>query len=115
MLAEAANISAAIPGCKYDIPEQDVFKKRSESIQFDKVKTGRLDPIKRLEQTDFYETNVAIKATQRLEPSNSFSKSPKASFAAQAAKKNKVPGAGAYKISDKAYRMLSPSPMARKR
>ena len=32
MLAEAANISAAIPGCKYDIPEQDVFKKRSESI-----------------------------------------------------------------------------------
>ena len=63
MLAEAANVSASIPGCKYDIVDQGVFKKRSESIKFDSGKTGRLDPIKRLEQTDFFETNIAVKAT----------------------------------------------------
>ena len=63
MLAEAANISASVPGCKYDIIDQAVFKKRSESIKFDTGKTGRLDPIKRTDQTDFYETNVAVKAT----------------------------------------------------
>ena len=62
-MAEAANVSASIPGCKYDIVDQAVFKKRSESIKFDTRKTGRLDPIKRLEQTDFFETNIAVKAT----------------------------------------------------
>ena len=61
-MAEAANVSASIPGCKYDIVDQAVFKKRSESIKFDTRKTGRLDPIKRLEQTDFFETNIAVKA-----------------------------------------------------
>ena len=49
MLAEAANVSASIPGCKYDIVDQGVFKKRSESIKFDTGKTGRLDPIRRTE------------------------------------------------------------------
>ena len=115
MLAEAANISAAIPGCKYDIVDQSVFKKRSESIKFDTGKTGRLDPIKRTEQTDFFETNAAVKAIKRTEPAPTFSKSPKKSFAELQSKKNKVPGAGAYKISEKAYTMLSPSPSARKR
>ena len=49
LLAEAANASAAVPGSKYAIIDQSVFKRRSESIKFDTGKTGRLDPIKRTE------------------------------------------------------------------
>ena len=64
MLGEAENISAAIPGCKYAIVDQSVFKKRSRTIKFDSGKTGRLDSIKRTDQTDFFETGpAAIKFT----------------------------------------------------
>ena len=39
--------------------DQSIFKKRSKTIKFDTGKTGRLDSIKRTEQTDFFETGAA--------------------------------------------------------
>ena len=65
--------------------------------------------------TDFYETENAAKKTATKSPSAQFLKGKKKSFAQSAAEKNKVPGAGTYKISDKAYTMLSPSPGGRRR
>ena len=92
-----------------------MFKKRALSIKFDARPTKRLDPIKRSEATDFYEIDKAAKVTLAKAPAAGFFKSPKNSFAEAAAAKNKVPGAGHYKITDRALKMLSPSPNARRR
>ena len=54
---EMEAIGADTPGPCYKI--SDYTKKRSLSIKFDLVKSGRLDPIKRDEAMDFYETNNA--------------------------------------------------------
>ena len=116
-MGEAQAGGFATPGPAYEVIEINKLKKRSESISFSKGKTARLDKVVRNESMDFYETNDAVKATQqRKAPSVGFSKEQKRSFAEMAArKKTKVPGVGAYKISEKAFKMLSPSPMARKR
>ena len=114
-MAEMMAVGADTPGPDYQVPEVDTFKKRAKSIKFDQVKTARLDPIKRSEQTDFFETNKAVAACLPAAPKVGFSRSPKKSFAEAAAVKNKVPGVGNYKISDRAYKMLSPSPSARRR
>ena len=112
---EMEAIGGDTPGPIYKI--SDYTKKRSLSIKFDSIKSGRLDPIKRDEAMDFYETNNASKNQSKVRnsPTYSLSKSPKASFAEQAAKRHKTPGVGAYKVSDRAYKMLSPSPGGRRR
>jgi hypothetical protein len=80
------------------------------------MKTDRLSPIKKLESTDFYETEKALKYASRKAAIIGFSKSPKRSFAEECAKRGlKNPGVGTYKIPDRTYKMLSPSPNARKR
>ena len=84
-------------------------------MSFTRSKSPRLEPLKRDESTDFYETEGAEKKTATRSPSALFFSSKKKSFVQAAADKNKVPGSGTYKISDKAYKMLSPSPGARKR
>ena len=86
-------------------------------MKFDQCKTGRLDPIKRTEQQDFFDTAEAVKATSTLIPGPSvgFTKENKHSFAAMAAKHHKVPGAGTYKISDKAFNYISYTSTGRKR
>ena len=105
------------PGPQYKVVETGAFKKRSMSIKFESGKTGRLDPIKRTaeNQTDFYNVGDASKATMMKSPINSFSKSPKKSFAEQAASRNKMPGVGSYKVTERSFKMLSPSPNARRR
>ena len=115
-MAECKAIGRDTPGPMYKITETSVFKKRNLSVQFSSGPTTRLAPIKKTESNDYYETNeAAIKNTMKKSPLHSFSRQPKRSFAEQAAKAHKAPGVGAYKVSEKAYKMLSPSPMARKR
>lgn len=100
----------------YNLPSQDVFKKRSMSIRFDSTKTKRLEPIKKTDSTDFFEISNAAKLTVAKAPAIGFLKGPKKSFAEEMAKVQiKNPGVGTYKISDRAYKMLSPSPNGRKR
>ena len=94
---------------------QAVHKRRSSAAIFGTHKTPRLSPLKRNEATDFYETEQAAMKTKSKSPSASFLKSKKKSFVQSTAEKNKIPGAGTYKISDRAYTMLSPAPGARKR
>ena len=105
------------PGPVYKVIDHGVTKKRALSIKFDSLKTSRLDPIKRTENQDFYETGAAAvkMSSNRKAPAVGFLKSPKRSFAEEAAKRHKSPGVGTYKISDKCISMLSPSPGARKR
>lgn len=114
-MAEIEAIGKDTPGPIYEI--SNYTKKRSFSVKFDVVKSGRLDPIVRTEQQDFFETNNAAQKTSsnRKSPALTFAKTPKASFAEQVAKRHKTPGVGTYKISDRAYTMLSPTPGARKR
>ena len=74
-IAEAQAGGHATPGPSYQVPEQNVFKRRSESVQFGKGKTCRLDRIVRTEQTDFFETSAAaIKNSHRRSPTIGFSK-----------------------------------------
>lgn len=103
------------PGPDYKTVDSSIYKKRSMSIKFDVTKSPRLDAIKRTESTDFYEVEKAVAFSTKKAPTNAFSKSPKKSFAEISATKNKNPGVGNYKISDRAYKMLSPSPGGRKR
>lgn len=113
-MAEAG--ASMTPGPEYKIPHMNVFKKRTMSVKFESKPTNRLDPIKRSESTDFFETSLAMKHTIAKAPVVGFLKGQKKSFAEEVAKKNmKIPGVGAYKISDRAYKMLSPSPTGRKR
>ena len=55
-MGEATFAGNQTPGPSYKIVDTSVFKKRSESVRFEKVKTFRLDKIKRTDQTDFFET-----------------------------------------------------------
>ena len=114
-MAEMEAIGHMTPGPVYKT--SDYHRKRSMSIKFDLVKSGRLDPIVRTEGTDYYETSNAAQKTSgvRKVPNNVFAKGVKQSFAEQAAKRHKSPGVGSYKISDRSYKMLSPSPGGRKR
>ncbi len=115
-MAEMLTIGKDTPGPdEYKIPDQGLFKKRAMSIKFDLLKSPRLEPIKRTENTDFYETDKAAAYANKRAVAAGFSKSPKKSFAEMAAAKNKTPGVGNYKISDRSYKMLSPSPGGRKR
>lgn len=61
VMAEAAIAGGDVPGPQYKVADFAVFKKRSQSIKFDTNKTNRLEPIKRTEATDFYETGEAAK------------------------------------------------------
>ena len=113
---EAMARGGDVPGPdKYETIDSGIHKKRASAVLFAGCKSPRLEPLKRNESTDFYETEDAAKRTTTKSPSAQFLKGKKKSFAQAAAEKNKVPGAGTYKISDKAYKMLSPSPGARKR
>lgn len=113
---EAMFVSKEIPGPdNYELPEHGVHKRRASAVLFASGNTNRLSPLKRDESTDFYEIEKATEKLRIKAPSAAFMKTPKKSFAAASAEKNKVPGAGTYKISDKAYKMLSPSPGGRKR
>ena len=64
-----------------------VLKKRSKSFLFDNSKTKRLDPIKRSEAQDFFDTNAAALKVKNIAPVIGFSREPKKSFASQAATK----------------------------
>ena len=84
------------------------------SIKLDVCRTGRTDAIKKTVGTDYYETNAAQKKASPRAPVAAFSKGKKSSFAEEGAKRNKNPGAGEYK-TDKAYAMISSSPMMKRR
>ena len=56
-MAEMEAIGYDTPGPHYKT--SDYHRKRHMSVQFDKVKSGRLDPIKRTECQDYYETSNA--------------------------------------------------------
>jgi len=104
------------PGPDYKVIETSVFKRRNMSVKFQSMKTDRLTPIKKLDSQDFYETEKALKYALANSAIIGFSKSPKKSFAEECAKRSlKNPGVGTYKISDRAYKMLSTSPTARRR
>ena len=64
-----------------------VLKKRSKSFLFDNSKTKRLDPIKRSEAQDFFDTTAAALKTKTIAPVVGFSREAKKSFASQAATK----------------------------
>ena len=113
---EAGVIGGDTPGpAGYEIKEYGPHKRKTSAVLFGQGKTERLSPLKRDDSTDFYETEKAKNALKAKSPSAAFMKTPKKSFAQATAERNKVPGAGAYKISDKAYKMLSPSPGGRRR
>ena len=116
VMAEAQIEGYDTPGPQYQVEDMSIFKKRSKSFLFDNSKTKRLDPIKRSEAQDFFDTNAAAIKTKITAPAIGFSREAKKSFASQAAAKQKnIPGVGAYKISDRTFKLLSPSPMARRR
>lgn len=107
-------MSTFTPGPDYRVVDTGVFKRRSLSIRFSQIKSPRLEPLKRQSSQDYFDTVEAAKKTQKQAPLAEFSKAKKMSFVEHAATKNKVPGVGAYK-TDRAYTLLSPSPLARKR
>ena len=114
MISEAQAISASTPGPDYPITKLETFKKRSMSNKFGTVKSLRTDAIRKEHSTDYFETREAHKKSTHRAPTTVFSKGKKISFAEEYAKRHKAPGAGEYK-TEKAYAMISTSPVGMKR
>lgn len=90
-------MGALTPGpSSYENINHGYHKRRASAAVICKGQSPRLQPIKRNEATDFYETEQASIRTKAKSPSASFLKSKKKSFVQMKAEKNKVPGAGTY-------------------
>jgi len=67
---EAIAIAADVPGPdKYESIDHGIYKKRASAVLFPSCKSPRLEPLKRNESTDFYETENAAKRTTTKSPS----------------------------------------------
>ena len=104
-----------VPGpSQYAATDLNTIKRRTSCAVFGSDGSNRLSPLKRA-GGEFYETGKAFSRTKNKAPEFAFPKNSKKSFVQAQAEKNKVPGAGAYKIPDRTYKMISLSPLARKR